>query len=59
MGESDTIALSGERFQVVYQLTGDEAEARRKAIDICLEQTVELPDDLVPDGPIRDSVVGQ
>ena len=59
MTESDAIALSGERFQVVYQLTGDEAEARRKAIDICLEQTVELPDDLVPDGPIRDSVVGQ
>lgn len=59
MTESDAIALSGERFQVVYQLTGDEAEARRKAIDICLEQTVELPDDLLPDGPIRDSVVGQ
>lgn len=59
MAANDEIALSGERFQVVYHLTGDEAEARRKAIDICLEQTVELPEDLVPDGPIRDSVVGR
>ncbi|HEY0735994.1 MAG TPA: RuBisCO large subunit C-terminal-like domain-containing protein [Herpetosiphonaceae bacterium] len=59
MADNDEIALSGERFQVVYHLTGDEAEARRKAIDICLEQTVELPDDLVPDGPIRDEVVGR
>jgi ribulose-bisphosphate carboxylase large chain len=55
----DEIVFSGERFQVVYQLVGDEAEARRKALDICLEQTVELPDDLVPDGPIRDSIVGR
>lgn len=59
MASSNQIGLSGERFQVVYQLTGDEAEARRKAIDICLEQTVELPADLVPDGPIRDDVVGR
>lgn len=59
MAADDEITLSGERFQVVYHLTGDEAEARRKAIDICLEQTVELPDDLVPDGPIRDGVIGR
>jgi ribulose-bisphosphate carboxylase large chain len=53
------INLSGERFQVIYHLAGNEAEAARKAQDICLEQTVELPADLVPDGAIRDGVVGR
>ena len=33
--------LSGERFRVVYQVTGDEAEAKAKAEGISLEQTVE------------------
>ena len=53
------INLSGERFRVVYRLTGNAAEAERKAQDICLEQTVELPADLVLDGAIRDGVVGR
>jgi ribulose-bisphosphate carboxylase large chain len=53
--------LSGERFRVVYHLFGVEtpAEAEAKARDICLEQTVEFPDDLVPDGDIREKIVGQ
>lgn len=54
------VALSGERFCVVYRLAAkDEAEAREKAWDICLEQTVEFPDDLVPDGDIRDHILGR
>jgi ribulose-bisphosphate carboxylase large chain len=53
------IALSGERFRVVYRIVGDRAEAQEKAGAICLEQTVEFPDELVPDGPIRDQIVGQ
>ncbi len=53
------VPLSGERFCVVYCLAAkDEAEAREKARDICLEQTVEFPDDLVPDGDIRDHILG-
>ena len=52
------LELSGERFRIVYRLGGTEEEARTRARDICLEQTVEFPDDLVPDGPIRDQVVG-
>lgn len=52
------ISLSGERFRVVYRLTGSEAEAHEKAQDICLEQTVEFPADLVPAGDIHDHVVG-
>ncbi|NPV92652.1 MAG: ribulose 1,5-bisphosphate carboxylase large subunit [Firmicutes bacterium] len=51
--------LSGERFQAVYILTGSEEEALAKARDICLEQTVELPGELIPAGTIRDSVVGR
>lgn len=50
---------SGERFTVTYLLSGDEPDAYAQACDICLEQTVEFPDDLVPAGPIRDHVLGQ
>ncbi len=53
------LSLSGERFTVIYRLGGTEDEARARARDICLEQTVEFPEDLVPAGPIRDQVVGQ
>ena len=51
--------LSGERFRVVYDLFGDESTARNKANDICLEQTVEFPADLVPEGDIHEQIVGQ
>lgn len=51
--------LSGDRFSVVYRLTGNEKEAYAKAQDICLEQTVEFPGELVPDGMIRDEIVGR
>ena len=43
---------------ILYRLGGTEDEARARACDICLEQTVEFPEDLVPEGPIRDQVVG-
>jgi len=52
-------ALSGERFVVVYHLRGTREEATAKAEDICLEDTVELPLDLVPDGPIRSEILGR
>ncbi len=53
------LSLSGERFSVLYRLGGTVDEAEARARDICLEQTVEFPEDLVPAGPIRDEVVGQ
>jgi ribulose-bisphosphate carboxylase large chain len=53
------LRLSGERFSILYRLGGTQEEARARAYDICLEQTVEFPEDLVPAGPIRDQVVGQ
>jgi ribulose-bisphosphate carboxylase large chain len=51
--------ISGERFSVVYCLQGSEAEARRRAEDICLEQTVEFPEEFVPEGLIRDEILGR
>ncbi|HUI70011.1 MAG TPA: ribulose 1,5-bisphosphate carboxylase large subunit, partial [Spirochaetia bacterium] len=51
--------LSGSRFTVTYRLEGDREEAARKARDICFEQTVEFPEDITPDGPIRDHIVGK
>jgi ribulose-bisphosphate carboxylase large chain len=47
------------RFGVWYRLTGTKDEALAKARDICLEQTVEFPGDLVPPGFIQDEVIGQ
>ena len=51
--------LSGERFAVHYQLTGNERDAQATARAISFDQTVELPEDLVPPGIIRDHIVGQ
>jgi len=53
------MTLSGERFRVVYCLAGSETQARVTAQRICLEQTVELPEEVVPAGFIRDEVVGR
>jgi ribulose-bisphosphate carboxylase large chain len=51
--------ISSQRFSVRYRLSGNEEEARAKAQDICLEQTVELPDALIPAGMIRDHLLGR
>lgn len=51
--------FSGERFSVIYRVTGDRAEALRKAEDICIEQTIEFPADLIPEDDIRGSVFGR
>ncbi|MFA7096756.1 MAG: RuBisCO large subunit C-terminal-like domain-containing protein [Gammaproteobacteria bacterium] len=53
------LPLSGERFGVVYRLTGTEAEAHAKARDICVEQTIEFPADLVTGGDIRTHILGR
>jgi ribulose-bisphosphate carboxylase large chain len=50
--------VSGEYFSVTYRLTGDEQSALLKAKDICLEQTVEFPDDLLPEY-LKDNLTGQ
>jgi ribulose-bisphosphate carboxylase large chain len=48
-----------DRFSIVYQITGAEDEAYARAQDICLEQTVEFPAELIPSGLIQDTLVGQ
>ncbi len=54
-----SLSFSGDRFLVTYRLTGDEATARAKAETICIEQTIEYPAELVPEGDIRDYVFGR
>jgi ribulose-bisphosphate carboxylase large chain len=51
--------FSGDRFSVTYRIHGSEQEARAKAGDICIEQTVEFPADEVPEGIITDHVFGR
>ena len=54
------LSLSGERFTVHYRLVaGGEAEAAALARGICLEQTVEMSDELLADDDIRGHVVGR
>jgi len=53
------LSLSGSRFTVLYHLHGGRDTARAMAEDICFEQTVEFPPDLVPAGGVRDHVVGR
>ncbi|MCX5781054.1 MAG: RuBisCO large subunit C-terminal-like domain-containing protein [Firmicutes bacterium] len=48
-----------DRFSVVYRIAGSETEAYARAQDLCLEQTVEFPAELVPPGFIQDQLVGQ
>ena len=55
-----TLALSGERFTVQYQIRAADAdEARARAWGVCLEQTVETPDALLANDDIRGQVVGR
>jgi ribulose-bisphosphate carboxylase large chain len=54
-----SIDLSGERFRVVYHLSGSETAARAQAEDLCVEQTIEFPADLVKGGDIRDHILGR
>jgi len=51
--------LSGQRFSVRYHLTGTETAAQATAASICREQTVEVPDEVIPLGPIREQIVGR
>ncbi len=52
--------LSGSRSRVTYLVTADSPdEIRRKAEDICAEQTVEFPVDLLPPGVVREQILGR
>ncbi|WP_233280515.1 RuBisCO large subunit C-terminal-like domain-containing protein [Devosia rhizoryzae] len=48
------------RFSVTYWLDAPNAdEARQRASDIALEQTVEIPRDIVPAGYVEDEILGR
>ena len=57
-GESK-LKLPCDRFNVEYKIIGNEEEAKAKAEDICFEQTVEFPKELVPKGIIEENIVGK
>ena len=48
-----------ERFTVEYHIVGEEGDALERAKIIRLEQTVEVGEELVPPGLIRDHIIGQ
>lgn len=51
--------ISGERFYVTYRIAGTKEEAKERAEDICREQTVELPQTIIPHGFIAEQIVGK
>ena len=50
---------SPERFEVVYRIKGGASAALTIANDICVEQTVEFPIDLVPAEVPRERILGR
>ncbi|MEO0561705.1 MAG: RuBisCO large subunit C-terminal-like domain-containing protein [Chloroflexota bacterium] len=59
--ERPTVAgLSGGRFRVVYEVVADDpGDADKRAFAIAVEQTIEFPAELAPEGDIQDHVIGQ
>ncbi len=53
------LAVSGERFSVHYQLSCLPDQAAALARHICYEQTVEFPEDLIPEGDIKRLLTGR
>lgn len=48
------------RFHVTYRIqAADLTEARQRAEGVALEQTVEIPQDVVPEGYIRNEILGR
>jgi ribulose-bisphosphate carboxylase large chain len=59
MKEKKQFQLSDQRFEVTYLIYGDERTSYSTAVDICLEQSVEFPGELLPEGFIKDTLVGR
>lgn len=54
-----TATMSAPRFTVIYRVTPDDARAiEAHAKDICIEETVEIPEDCVPKGHWEAGIVG-
>ncbi len=52
------VPVSGIRFRVTYLISAHKELAYAMARDICYEQTVEFPEDITPEGDIKDKIVG-
>jgi ribulose-bisphosphate carboxylase large chain len=59
MQGNQVLNLSGDRFTVEYSLFGSRSEVDQTAFAIIVEDTVEFPYDLLPEGEIKDQVVGK
>ncbi|MEW6363458.1 MAG: RuBisCO large subunit C-terminal-like domain-containing protein [Acidobacteriota bacterium] len=51
--------MSGERLRAVYHLRGNAAEAGEIAREICVEQTVEFPVELIHREDVREGIIGR
>lgn len=51
--------LSGERFSVIYSLFGSRADIDQLSAAIIVEDTIEFPYELLPEGEIKNQVVGR
>lgn len=58
MNKNKPFDISGNRFNVVYSLFGNEEFARQRAEEIIVEQTIEYPAELVTNSFILDHVIG-
>lgn len=59
MQGNQRLNLSGERFTVEYSLFGTRADVEQIAFAIIVEDTVEFPYELLPEGEIKDQIVGK
>ncbi len=53
------LQFSGQRFCVEYHISGSATEARERADLLCIDQTVEAADHVIPSGAIRDQLLGR
>lgn len=51
--------LSGQRISALYRLRGTRAEASSLAKLLCHEHSLELPEDVLPDGFLKSAIVGR
>ncbi len=52
-------SISDDRFVVTYRITGSAKDALDVVKDICIEQTVEFPEELITDSFIREKIFGR
>lgn len=58
--ENKKLNLSGERFSVDYSIfCQSENEAYSRAKETCVEETVEFPEILIPEGDIKNEIIGR